>query len=116
MTTFNDIHSGDLAVYDSLTLNGVVTGNVTVHEGGELIVNGAVRGRLTVMEGAQADVTGVLAKGYNEPVGRLTIAVGANIGGRMLDDNGEWQAPGSSDIDDSTPRYLAREGGMLERI
>lgn len=97
--------TGDVLVVDGghLKVLGVVAGKAVVREGGRLVVHGVVRGGVHV-EGGDVDITGVVAS-VRYTAGSGGVAVGAMVGGRTVSDDGSLRPPsGGSSIDDSTPR------------
>ena len=113
MTTFNDMHKGTMTVSGNLTMNGAVTGDLHVLAGGKVRVNGRVAGRLIVDDGGSADITGVVEVGVVAN-GRVTVAVGAVVAERMLNDQGAFGPhAGASSISDSTPRFAYNADGTL---
>ena len=100
MRTESGTIEGDLRVEDDFTLQGMVTGDVTVGRGGHLELQGMVAGGLKVEDGATAVVRGMVAKDvlnaghltvYGMVIGRLdsttgastTIVRGAHINGEV---------------------------------
>ncbi|SGZ01868.1 polymer-forming cytoskeletal protein [Moritella viscosa] len=52
--------SGDLVVNENLTLNGIVTGNITVHTNITLVLNGMCLGELTLEPESNANSKGTV--------------------------------------------------------
>jgi hypothetical protein len=72
---------GDLEVADGLTLAGMVSGVVTVRDGGELRLAGRVSQTLTVEPGGVAVVVGSVSGDVTNEGGTLTIY--GQVGGRL---------------------------------
>lgn len=110
----NGTHEGSLRVNDETRVSGLVTGSVTVEAGGFAHVAGTVAGTLSVLEGGEADVTGVV--GRISASGRVTVAVGAIVDGRVLGEDGRYFRPTTQqtfEVHDSTPRFVVHPDGSL---
>src|SRR4051812_1087064 len=99
--------SGDMVVYEPLTLWGTVGGNVSVIDGGKFYLRGAIYGNLTVekggrvhafgnitgnivvMEGAKVIVSGAVGRDVINDGGRLYIDSSAKIMGKVKTKSGE---------------------------
>lgn len=74
---------GSLILDDDTELLGVVTGNVHVPEGVQLIMGGLVMGDLSVAAGGEADVNGVVMGYIINNGGRVKLSEEEGYAGRI---------------------------------
>lgn len=119
---------GPIFLNDTLILNGIATGSITVEEGGALLLHGTASGGVDVRPGGTATIAGVLRGTLRcagavellgvldgsiviEPGGSVVAAEGAHRRTRegktlAMGATGEWEpATSSSTIDERTKRW-----------
>lgn len=95
MTHLNGSYA-DLTITSNTTLNGAATGNVTV-QSGEANIDGRVGGSV-IANGGLTTIRGTVGS-ITRAGGGVRIAVGAVVGGRVLQEDGTWLKPtGSMEI------------------
>jgi hypothetical protein len=70
---------------------GIIYGDLTVLHGGRVHVFGSVTGSLIVKDGAKVIVSGAIGKDAVNLGGRLYLDGSANVGGKIITDDGETQ-------------------------
>src|SRR3954465_246952 len=79
--------SGDMVVYEPLTLWGTVGGNVSVVAGGKFYLRGAIYGNLTVEKGGRVHAFGNITGSIIVMEGAKVIVSGA-VGHDVINDGG----------------------------
>ena len=97
MEIFNGRHDGPASVTGEHELQGMVTGDLTVEDGGKLLVTGMCCANLIVQQGARVIVRGMVMKNIHNLGGYVEIY--GNVKGNVLRDGGETLIHGSADIE-----------------
>jgi hypothetical protein len=94
-----------------LSVSGIISGPLTVEQGGRVKLSGILSGALLVQAEGFVDITGILSGPVIENEGIISVAVGAIVhGGRLASDGSFTRAAATSPvtITDATPRYQLR--------
>lgn len=107
---FTGTHEGSLDVTSDFTLNGIVTGDMTVLNGA-VLVGGVVHGNLTA-RGGIVTVRGIVGGPAREIGGTINVVVGSIVDGRVLNGDGRWITPDrtiSYEVGPDAPHYRLSE-------